>query len=58
MSVKFSVDSVCNGKSHCHFARQIEILDSVSLDTESIVSVLHFLYSSIPHEVNVKFQFQ
>lgn len=45
------------GKGHCYFKREIVSNESVSLPMESIVNVLHLLFSGVPHEVNIKYQY-
>lgn len=56
-NIKFEVVTFTSGKCHCHFSRQLVCNDSVSISVESVVSVLHYLYSGVPHEVHVKYQF-
>lgn len=55
--IKFEVVTFTSGKCHCHFSRQLVCNDSVSISVESVVTVLHYLYSGVPHEVHVKYQF-
>lgn len=41
----------------CYFKRELLNSDSVSLDLEKIISVLHLLFSGVEHDINIKYQY-
>lgn len=58
MQVQFSVETLTNGKITTHFSRIVDICAGVSTPVESVVSSLHYLYSAIPHYINIKYFYE
>lgn len=47
-----------DGKSPvCFFRREIVQNESLSIELEKIISVLHVLFLSVPHEIHIKYVF-
>lgn len=51
VKVKLPV-SLSNKKEIVHFARIVNCSGSLSFPYEQIASSLHFLFQSVPHEIN------
>lgn len=56
--ILISVDqpfSVCDKSPRCYFKRELVQNDSLTVDLEKVIQVLHVLFAGVPHEINIKY---
>lgn len=57
ISVEPPANLQTSSKPVVYFKRQLNNNQSVNIDLESIVKVLHFLFQGVSHEIKIVFQY-